>query len=1030
MSGNQNQMRDKHLWIFNGGADFSGNPKWLFMYIVKHHKEIQPVWLCYNEANMKYVRRLGFHALMYRSKKAKQIMKRAGVYVVNQMKEVLQPELDGITILNLWHGVGCKSIEREVTSGFLQKKIIKKYIKNNTKYENQVLFLVTSPLMEKHFIKQCGLNPNQLIRGSYPCCVHQDEVTTFNHDILAQKGLSKDTRIAVYAPTYRDASPNTFFEKAIPDMDRLVQKLQEKQMLLIFKMHPLMNSDFRYQQLKKQWCNHPNLLFWDNQNDIYEIFDRIELAIIDYSSIFYDMLAGGVRHFIRYMFDLDEPDNLRDFVFDVKEMTCGKMADSFDQMLDALDHYQQDDESERKRIYDLFWSYSADDSMEQIISQAISFVPSEEELPTLYSFDIFDTLICRKGGLPVSIFYKIQEKMIHSGLDFPDYLVRNFVQTRRFCEANEREYYKKLQDAHPVKRLEITLSQIYDRMAEQYHLTDDQKNFLVQTEIEEEINDCIPDPERVKLVKELLAANEKVVLISDMYLPKEVIHAMLEKADPVLGDLPLYLSSDCGVQKTTLKLYYHVFHDLDYRFGKWVHYGDNAFADRKQPRALGIETVNHKVISFNEYEKILVDQLQSYDGYCTAAMMARFRQKEQPNSVAQYAYQYASLYFVPYISWAIKDAMARGIQCLYFISRDGYHLKRIADAIIETKGYNIRTKYIYGSRKAWRVPSEIGELDEEFFSAFGQFAGCKDFRALLKALNMDEKTFDEFFPELSEIKSIRTFSKKTQANLRQAFKNSPRYIKRVLEQSENERPIVLDYLRQEINLDEKFAFVEYWGRGYTQDCLTRLLCAAAGKEVDNPFYYLRSIYPTIGHSVRYNFSSNRASLLFVESLFANMPYRSITSYQRENGRVVPVLVACDNDVELYDAFSTYLPQFARDFYSMDLLDEDTVEKELFDFSMQYYKDYITDPCIVDNLGHLKDSVELYGKVREFAPAITFRTLVMRLKGTWFRTRSLPISLARSKKIYSSLYMLYHDKLRHQKWMKKIIRWKRSHFKRR
>lgn len=1030
MSGNQNQMRDKHLWLFNGGADFSGNPKWLFMYIVKHHKEIQPVWLCYNEANMKYVRRLGFRAFMFQSKKAKQIMKRAGVYVVNQMKEVLQPELDGITILNLWHGVGCKAIEKNVIGGFLEKGVVKKNIRNASNYLNNQLFLVTSPLMEKHFLLHCNIRKEHLIRAGYPCCVRREEVSTFDHDILAQKGLPKDTRIAVYAPTYRDASPNTFFEKAIPDMERLVRKLQEQQMLLIFKMHPLMNNDFRYQQLKKQWCNHPNLLFWDNQNDIYEIFNRIELAIIDYSSIFYDMLAGGVRYFIRYMFDLDEPDNMRDFVFDVKEMTCGKMVDSFDQLLDALDHYQQDDESERKRIYDLFWSYSSDDSMEQIISQAISFVPSEEELPTLYSFDIFDTLICRKGGLPVSIFYKIQEKMIHSGLDFPDYLVRNFVQTRRFCEANEREYYKKLQDAHPVDRLEITLSQIYDRMAEQYHLTDAQKNYLVQTEIQEEINDCIPDPERVELVKELLAANEKVVLISDMYLPKEVIQAMLKKADPVLAELPLYLSSDCGVQKTTLKLYYHVFHDLDYRFGKWVHYGDNAFADRKQPCSIGIETVNHQAISFNRYEKALVNRLQSYDAYCTAAMMNRFCKEELPNSAIRYAYQYASLYFVPYVGWAIKDAMARGIQCLYFISRDGYHLKRIADAIIETKGYNIRTKYIYGSRKAWRVPSEIGELDEEFFSVFGQFGGCKDFKALLKALNMDEKTFDEYFPELSEIKSISTFSKKIQANLRHAFKNSPRYIKRVLEQSEKERPIVLDYLRQEIDLDEKFAFVEYWGRGYTQDCLGRLLCEVSGQKMDVPFYYVRSIYPTIGHSIRYNFTVNRASLLFVEVLFANMPYRSIEKYQIENGRVVPVLNSCDNDPGLFDAFSTYLPQFARDFYSMDLLDEDTIEKELFDFAMGYYKDCTTDPCIVDNLGHLNYSETMYNKVTEYAPAITFRTLVMRLRGTWFQTRNLPISLARSKKFYSKLYVLYHNKLRHKKWIKKIIQWKRKHFKRR
>lgn len=1014
-------MRDKHIWIFNGGNDFSGNPKWLFMYIVNHRKDIQPYWLCYNKRNLQYVRKLGFHAYLYKSKEGRRIMERAGVYVVNQVKEVLQPELDGITILNLWHGVGCKTVERKVTSGFLQARIIKKYIQNYAKYRNQQLFLVTSPLMEKHFIGQCGLEEDQLVRGGYPCCMHKDDVKTFDHDILKQKGLPADTKIAVYAPTYRDASPNTFFEKAIPDMEQLVQKLQENHMLLIFKMHPLMGGDRHYQQVKQLYENHPNLLFWDNANDIYEIFPQIELAIIDYSSIFYDMLAGGVKHFIRYMFDLDEPHNLRDFVFDVKEMTCGRMADSFDQLLDALDHYQEDDSQQRKRIHDLFWAYEKEDSMEEMIQRALDFEPRQEELPTLYSFDIFDTVIRRKGGMPISIFYKVQEKLIASGLDFPVYLQRNFVQARRFAEANVREYYRKLQDVQPVERLEITFAEIYDHLAERYHLTAEQRDFLLRTEAQAELDDCIPYPEQIDLIKSLLAQKQDVILVSDMYLPKELIHQMLVKADPVLGELPLYLSSDCGMQKTTCKLFFHVFNDLDYHYGKWIHYGDSPLADMRRPRSIGIETVNHKMLSFNEYETALAEGLQSYDGYCVAAMMARFR-LEQPRSSAEiYTYEYAALYFVPYICWAIQDALARGIQCLYFISRDGFHLKRIADAVIAARGYPIRTKYIYGSRKAWRIPSFIEEIDDEFFSAFGQFGGCTDFSSLLSALGMDEATFDRVFPELGEVKTAKEITKKTMASLRQTFKNSPRYVQMVMDRADEERPIVLDYLRQEINFDEKFAFVEYWGRGYTQDCLTRLLCAAAGREVEDPFYYMRSIYPTNGLSVRYNFTTTRASLLFVEALFANLPYRSITEYRREGDKIVPVLRDCENDPVLHEAFSQFLPRFASDFCQLALVSEPAAQLELFDFSVRYYQETPTDPCIVENLGHLKDSVELYGRVREFAPPITLGAIMERARGHWFHTRSLPISLARSRRLYGSIYLLYHNHLRHHTLVKRLVR---------
>lgn len=48
--------------------------------------------------------------------------------------------------------------------------------------------------------------------------------------------------------------------------------------------------------------------------------------------------------------------------------------------------------------------------MDKIIDSTIAFVPEKVELPTLYSFDIFDTLFSRKVLDPVGIFYYVQEK--------------------------------------------------------------------------------------------------------------------------------------------------------------------------------------------------------------------------------------------------------------------------------------------------------------------------------------------------------------------------------------------------------------------------------------------------------------------------------------------------------------------------------------------------------------------------------------------------------------------------------------------
>ncbi|MEJ7304677.1 CDP-glycerol glycerophosphotransferase family protein, partial [Staphylococcus caprae] len=71
-------------------------------------------------------------------------------------------------------------------------------------------------------------------------------------------------------------------------------------------LHYLVKNDVNFTTAKKMYENHPNILFWDNKKVIYEIFDQIDLGILDYSSIYYDMLASGVKKFIRYIYDYDK----------------------------------------------------------------------------------------------------------------------------------------------------------------------------------------------------------------------------------------------------------------------------------------------------------------------------------------------------------------------------------------------------------------------------------------------------------------------------------------------------------------------------------------------------------------------------------------------------------------------------------------------------------------------------------------------------------------------------------------------------
>lgn len=1012
-------MRDKKIWIFNAGNSFDGNPKWLFMYIVNYRKDITPYWFCYTEETRKYVRKLGYQACLYKSRMGEKIGSQAGVYVVNQNKEVFQPYLKGITVLNLWHGVGCKVIEKNVRSGFLNERVTKKNIVNKEIYQKYQLFLVTSPMMEKHFIEQCDLPEDKIIRGGYPCCVYLGKVETYDHDILKQKKLPEDTKIAIYAPTYRDSSATNFFSKAVPDMERLVDALEKNGYLLIFKMHPLMANDFQYQNIKKSYADNARVLFWDNSNDIYEIFDKIDLAIIDYSSIFYDMLARGVKHFIRYIFDYGQENTLRDFALDYKENTCGKICTDFEELLKSFSEQEEDNSEELACIYKKFWEYADEKSLERIVDTAISFKADEErELPSLYSFDIFDTLIGRTTLLPIGVFYHVQDKMRSSNLEYPKYLKENFFKIRPWAESNVREYYKKSMALRKERRTEITFDLIYSRIKELYNLTEEQTEQLKKWELECEYETSIPYRDKIRQVKELMNQGETVVLISDMYLPKEFIKKLLKKADPVLEILPLFLSSDYGTQKTTKELFFDVYHTLNYRFGKWIHYGDNLNADGKIPASIGIETVNHEIPSFDLYEKELVQFISTYDSYQIAALFARFRQNEHTMEEI-YSYSYVSLYWVPYVNWAIKHAIEKKIDCLYFISRDGYHLKRIADAIIKEKKLSIKTKYIYGSRKAWRIPSQIHEIDDEFFGEFGNFVEIEEYDKLLEAASMTEEAFQDIFPELSYLKNEKIITRPMLAKIREAFSVSERYNQYLLETAAKQRKIVLEYLKQEIDFSESYAFVEYWGRGYTQNCLARLLWEASGYEHDNIFYYARSIYPSNGHLIRYNFTGNTYSQIFIESIFANLPYRSVASYEEKDGKILPVLKSCDNNQKLHTAMEEYLPQFASDFCKLNLEDEEAIGRSLFDFGLSYFHNNKSAEIFVQMTASLYDAVALYGTTREYAPPITMAAIIKWARGGHFGTKDFKLSLARSAWIYRFVWKCYRKWIHGTKYAAKI-----------
>lgn len=1003
-------MRDNKIWIFNATNDFNGNVKYLFLYINKYHPEIKAVWMSDSVSVTQKIRKLGYEAYLYKSLKADYYKENASVFVVHQAKEHFPVAFNNeVKILNLWHGVGLKPIERYVDSAGIKERTYRKYIKFNQIYRNNQMFLVTSPFMEEHFQKYLGLEDDQIVRGAYP-------VNQLNTEFKVNENtIETDKTIVLYAPTFRDYNINGSFSSAFPEIEKLLAVAEEKNLLIIFKLHYLTTNDNYFNIVKEKYGDSEYLMFWEDE-DIYEIFDQIDVAIVDYSSIYYDLILSDTK-VIRYIYDYEDYMNGRPLVYDYYENTSGKIAKDYDQLLEALSNYEQIESSENDAIIEKFWSYGKDYDFSSIVETVENFKIKDKVHPTLYSFDIFDTILQRKTLSHTGIYFGVAERAKRSDLNFPRYITENYPRVRTQSESQVREYYKKSHEFRKSDKREVQLSEIIESIQQLYDLTQEQADFLFNTEIDLEIIGAEPKHDLLDILLELRANGEEVVLISDMYLPEFAIRKMLDNVHPSLRDVKLFLSSTYGYQKTTKLLYMQVFEELDYNYDKWVHYGDNHLADIKMASQMGIEAIHHKRTDYNAYERSFFNRAHTYDSSKVATLFARFR--EQNDSLTDYySYAYVSAYFVPYLHWTIKNALADGLDTLYFISRDGHTLKYIADSIIEVHGYDIKTKYIYGSRKAWRIPSFINEIDEEFYAPYGNLQGISDFPALLRALTMEEEDLARIFPILMNLKDKDHFDDSTKEFIKSVVRESKEYEQYLLAYAKDKREILDKYLVQEIDLNEKFAFVEYWGRGYTQTCLDRLLNNIK-PNTDTIFYYARSIYPTHGSSIRRNFTARQTSLIFVETIFNNIPYQSITSYEYDvDGKVAPVFEAKEYNHELAVSMETYIPQFVRDLYAQEYFDLNEVEHDLFDFGVDYFRAKPLDAVIISEFSNLKDSVILYEPEVEYAPAITVGEIAKSVVSPkhQIKTKNVRMSVKKSSKPVKIAFNVYN---RHSKKIKRM-----------
>jgi HAD superfamily hydrolase (TIGR01549 family) len=519
-----------------------------------------------------------------------------------------------------------------------------------------------------------------------------------------------------------------------------------------------------------------------------------------------------------------------------------------------------------------------------------------------YSFDIFDTCLIRNLAQPTDLFHKLALNIYGKNKNIENFeIIREIANYRINAEQFGRRYYPERED--------ISIDKFYKYFDKLYQWGIDFQEIL-DMEIELEFQSIKPILSTKHKINQLKKNNCKVIFISDMYLPQKLIHKMLLDHEIASLEDPIYVSGEVGLTKATGRLFKYVLEKEKLQPHQICHYGDNIYTDVLAPRKLGIKATHFKESQLNRYEKQIitlshtpVEVRSQIAGVSRAVRLMRADETTISKELAGLASNIIAPLLTSYVAWVIQDANKSGIEKLYFVSRDGQILLKIAQQLAKYMPVP-ECHYLYGSRQAWFLPSifDVSRDSLDWLVIPGQSNAPRDLlkkleiepveiKSVLEQYQFDKKSIDKQL-SLDEIERFW-----------QVIKN-PTVSSLILQKAQAARNITLKYFSQEgLCSESTWAIVDV---GWTLKCqrsLKQILgcisndfkikgyylgvfrnCLTTTEVGNYRAFLLQDTYPhSYPSSTEYIFRNQR----LIEQVFTAADHPTVVGYE-ENGRILPL----------------------------------------------------------------------------------------------------------------------------------------------
>lgn len=358
--------RSSYRWSFGYTGDvFADNPKYLYLWMLLFEPRIKVTWITGSRATWRMLKRQGYPVQMRWSLAGMLAVLRSRVIVFSHgMSNVNTVLSRGAYLVNLWHGVGIKSVHlghkrgntaaaSRAASGLIGRIAGIEYLRP---YD---LLVTTSDVMQQHFASQFHMPVGRCPQLGYPRldCVRGSQLRAVAEQMDQLSGFKMNPdgfdEVYIYLPTYRDSGRDLFSE-ALPDLAALSEALKARGALLYIKPHP--RTEYTYRGA------FPNIRTWPAGIDFNTYIADFDCLITDYSSVLYDYIVHRSA-VILYTFDLEEYlSRDRDLVMPFEENVVGTRAPDFAALCAIIakgDAFAAENADAIRRLRTKFWGGSS-----------------------------------------------------------------------------------------------------------------------------------------------------------------------------------------------------------------------------------------------------------------------------------------------------------------------------------------------------------------------------------------------------------------------------------------------------------------------------------------------------------------------------------------------------------------------------------------------------------------------------------------------------------------------------------------------